>query len=389
MAYTFLGISKIKNMGQLRNKYNHNCRKVEVTNVIPEFINDNDTLIKLPERNGKELNYAEAVRERINELDYYKDHKLKSNQVLAYEVVLAFSRNADIDTDEWENRSVQWLKDTFDVAPDGRSNVLHAICHKDETGNMHIHALVTPVDDMGKFNARFFTNGSHAMRELQTSYAESVKDLGLERGITGSSAKHKHIRKLYAQLNRAIENVPNVLEGETAEQYRERTFEFQQEQLAALEKATYDIDRKYREKRDKDFALIREEREEELEGYILEVEQIKQEIEYGEKRCDEIDEEIIAKETTLDNYEEQIRELSLQLALMQGKIEAIMEQAEKAKKLDCLNEGIQAVKEINPERALAFERKLNEFASYGQERIITQEYELGEHDYEPEEQEFE
>ena len=100
MAYAFITIQKVKSMGTLKSEHNHNCRMVEVSNVIPELINDNETLVRFPENNGHESNYAEAVKARIDELDYYKNHNLQSNQVLAYEVVMTFSRDAELDVDE-------------------------------------------------------------------------------------------------------------------------------------------------------------------------------------------------------------------------------------------------------------------------------------------------
>jgi hypothetical protein len=60
---------------------------------------------------------------------------------------------------------------------------------------------------------------------MQTSYAKAVENLGLERGLAGSSAKHKDIRKLYAELNRAKADIPQPRENETAAQYYQRAIQ--------------------------------------------------------------------------------------------------------------------------------------------------------------------
>ena len=369
MAYSFMTIQKVKNMGTLKSKYNHNCRKVEVSNVIPEFINDNDTLVALPKSNGMERDYAEAVADRINELDYYKTHKMRPDQVLAYEVVLTFSRTADIDVDEWEARSVQWLKDTFDVAPDGKSNVLHAICHKDEPGNVHIHAIVTPVDETGRFNAKTFTNGYKAMVDLQTSYAEAVEDLGLERGVIGTSARHRDIRKLYAELNNAIDKVPEVLEGETADEYRLRTFEYIQEQLATSIREKNEYDAKLRAKRDIDFRQSGDTLDEMLYNFQEKEQEHKSIISSYKKEIEEQEKQIDKNESIIDSYEEQIQELRLQLAMMRKMVSEDV--VKKAEKTDALETGIELLSQENEERANYIREQVEYLEGKGREFIET------------------
>lgn len=359
MAYSFMTIQKVKNMGTLKSKYNHNCRKVEVSNVIPEFINDNDTLVKLPVNENGELDYAEAVKKRIEELDYYKDHKVGKNQVLAYEIVMTFSKDEGIDIDEWEKRSVQWLKDTFDVAPDGKSNVLHAICHKDEPGNVHIHAIVTPIDDRGHLNAKYFTNGFQAMTNLQTSYAKSVEDLGLERGIAGSSARHKDIRKFYAELNNAIENVPEVLAGETADEYRRRTFEYQQEQMAAIIRKKNEYEAEMRRKMDKENNDTRRILREEYEDTMDEIQEHRSTIKSYKKQIDELEEELIDKQNIYDKYMEEINKNAIELARINNLIATKEQLIEYGKEYSDIKEGLIIIGENDPDIVLQTESLMN------------------------------
>ncbi len=250
-AYAILLIDKVKSPGRLVLKYEHNLRlRDDIPNIIPDKIDENETLIPLPRVSGKELNYAEAFRKRIGELTYYKDHKVRKNAVLAYEVVLKFSNVPSVNIDIWKEKSIEWLKEKFNIAPDGGDNVINAILHMDEVGGPHIHAIVIPIDPRGHLNATYFTDGRKAMSNLQTSYAEAVKDAGLERGLQGSSATHISIRRMYAS-NKEIQNIPEPNEGETAIEFRDRVLENLQTICAAKRRKADDYEVEKRRKADK------------------------------------------------------------------------------------------------------------------------------------------
>ena len=85
-------------------------------------------------------------------------------------------------------------------------NVLSIVVHYDET-TPHIHALVVPLDATGKLNAKSFTNGRAAMRDMQTDYAKLVKHLGIERGTEGSRAQHTTTKQYQGELLKAIAGV--------------------------------------------------------------------------------------------------------------------------------------------------------------------------------------
>lgn len=239
-GYSFLSIDKIKDYGTLSAKYNHNLRIADVSNAIPELKDQNEELVKL-----NAPGYAEAVKERIDSLEYHKKRKPRSDAVKAYELVLTFSKDDAIDIEAWKEKTVEWLKDTFNIAPDGKDNVLHVMFHGDEVGNAHCHAIVCPVDNKGHLNARYFTGGSRKMTELQTSYAKAVEDLGLKRGVHGSSAFHKDIKRLYAELNNAIA-IPDKLKGESSKDYIERVKDHCQTWKASTKKQ---LDDNYRRKK--------------------------------------------------------------------------------------------------------------------------------------------
>lgn len=156
MGYAIMITDKIKTMGTMTSKYNHNERIAEMTHIIPELTYLNEELVSLPKENGAEIGYAKAWEDRIKDLPYYQKHDVRKNAVLGYEVMMAFSQdgNENIDIDTWKKNSIKWLHDTFDKAPDGKSNVLHAVLHMDETAGPHIHAFIVPIDENGRLNAR-------------------------------------------------------------------------------------------------------------------------------------------------------------------------------------------------------------------------------------------
>lgn len=117
--------------------------------------------------------------------------KIRKNAVHAVEVVLTFSPGALAPGDplkKWAEANMSWLEQTFG----GRQNIINAVLHLDET-TPHIHAMVIPIDERGKLNARAFLGGtSHRMSELQTEYAKAMEPFGLERGISREITGSKH-----------------------------------------------------------------------------------------------------------------------------------------------------------------------------------------------------
>jgi hypothetical protein len=105
------------------------------------------------------------------------------------------------------DRSVKWLEDKF-----GAENVIVATVHRDET-SPHLTAYVVPLVD-GKLNAKAFIGSRGLLGRDQTSYAASVSDLGLTRGIAGSAAKHEPVKRLYGAVERPSEVTPKTIPAE-------------------------------------------------------------------------------------------------------------------------------------------------------------------------------
>lgn len=241
MGYSFMHIGKINSYYKMGKAYEHNYRTTHVSNAIPELKDKNEELVHLHYKNGKQMTYQEAWAERLHSLPAYSDgtHKIRSNAILALDIVITFSREdrERIDLEQWKKENINWLQKNFNAAPEKYGdNVLSVMYHGDEVGNVHCHAFIQPIDDKGHLNASFYTdgreNGKSRYALLQDSYAEQMKQFGLQRGLEGSKARHKDIKKFYAELNQAIGSVPKPRKGELATDYYER-FQESMETLAA------------------------------------------------------------------------------------------------------------------------------------------------------------
>ena len=126
--------------------------------------------------------------------------KRRSDAVLCIEHLITASSTWDGWGTEKEHEffesSKKWLEKQY-----GSKNVIAVSIHRDET-TPHLIAYVVPVDEAtGKLNAKKWLGGRAKMSQMQSDFADQVRDLGLERGIEGSKAKHTRIKEYYAKVN--------------------------------------------------------------------------------------------------------------------------------------------------------------------------------------------
>lgn len=109
---------------------------------------------------------------------------------------------------EFFRRSVRWLKEKY-----GSDRVVTATVHRDET-SPHLSAFVVPLTADGRLSAKEFVGNRRQLADDQTSFANTVADLGLSRGIEGSQATHETIASYYGKIkNKPPENVSKTLLG--------------------------------------------------------------------------------------------------------------------------------------------------------------------------------
>lgn len=279
--------------------YKHNYRKVYVENANQLLEYKNEELVHLVNNKGETCTYKEAFEERIKSLEYYKTHKYRSDAVLGYEVLTTFSRDDEIDIEVWKKMNVAWLEKTFNVAPDGKPNVKSVVYHADEAGNVHCHAYIIPIDPRGRLNAKHFTGSRKILQDLQNSYAFCMKELGLERGLENGQAKHKDIKKFYAELNHAMLLSEAKKAQSGYEYYLQFMEEIKTEKAARLKRAMEEADSIIRkankkriqiEKETKDYCSAqKEEVNTNMNDAQLELLNLKKEIEKMSQKKKELD----------------------------------------------------------------------------------------------------
>jgi len=190
--YAIMRTEKHHTMGEIAAMGKHNERTRDTPNADPARMGENVRLIG----SGDWVADAQArLTEATN--PHFRPDAIRGVEVFMG-VSPEFTDTATAaDWREWVERSMGWLTDTF---RDPR-NVVAAVWHRDEL-TPHIQALVVPLrEDNARLSYEHYLGGSkYRLSELQTSYAEAVRDLGLERGVQGSQATHQDVQRWYAKV---------------------------------------------------------------------------------------------------------------------------------------------------------------------------------------------
>ncbi|MGN0572936.1 MAG: MobV family relaxase, partial [Acutalibacteraceae bacterium] len=185
----------------------------------------NEELIRLDSQN-----YEEAFQEKMKEHGITARH----DNVKMLKIMMTYSGDeGEIDKEEWKKKSVEWVQNYF-----GKDNVVSAVYHGDES-SPHIHAAVIPIVD-GRLYASEYINGKAKCANMQSSYAEAVKDAGLERGMESSPVSYQTMQKLRVATEKvASENLPSPMRDESLESYYARANEhYKEERLRNYRKQT-------------------------------------------------------------------------------------------------------------------------------------------------------
>lgn len=192
MSFAILRTAKLKSFGELGGSLSHNYRIRFTANADQSRSHQNEHDV------SRSADAMQMIKNRLPE-------KLRKNGVLCIEHLITASpdwvgwndKNAE---SEFFEKSRKWLADRY-----GSENVITTSIHRDET-TPHLIAYVVPLDDTGRLNARKWLGGRKLMSEMQSAFADQVKDLGLERGIEGSRAEHTTIKQFYAEIQEPLQN---------------------------------------------------------------------------------------------------------------------------------------------------------------------------------------
>jgi len=190
--YAIMRTEKHHTMGEIAAMGKHNERTRDTPNADPNRLGENVRLVG----SGDWVADAQArLAEATN--PHFRPDAIRGVEVFMG-VSPEFKNTAtEADWRAWVERSMGWLTDTF---RDPR-NIVAAVWHRDEL-TPHIQALVVPLrEDNARLSYEHYLGGSkYRLSELQTSYAEAVRDLGLERGVQGSQATHQDVQRWYAKV---------------------------------------------------------------------------------------------------------------------------------------------------------------------------------------------
>lgn len=191
MDFAILRVEKLKTMGNISASLSHNYRLRPTPNADPSKTVNNEHDLK-------------TARQVLDGLKNRLPEKTRKNAVLAIEYLITASpdwngwKNKDKDSEFFE-KAKQWL-----IKKHGAENVISTTIHRDET-TPHMAVYVVPIDSKGSLNCREFLGGKGKLSEIQTSFHNEVKHLGLSRGIEGSKAEHQPMQKRYAELQKPDE----------------------------------------------------------------------------------------------------------------------------------------------------------------------------------------
>ena len=211
---------------------------------------------------------TEAVQYRIDNAGLHR--KVGKNQTKAIRIILTGSHEQMMKIeqsgklDKWTDANLKWLRDTF-----GEDNVVSCVLHMDEK-TPHLHATVVPIvtgerkrkSREGEKKYRTQTGprlsaddvmGRGRLSTYQNTYAEAMREFGLQRGVVGSTAKHQSNGEFYRQQMLQYENDIARLNAEVEKANEGRNVLLSWIGRGDLAKAKKDLTAK-----DKQIALLKE-----------------------------------------------------------------------------------------------------------------------------------
>ena len=203
MSYAIMRTKKLK-MGGAAASLSHTFRERLTPNADPELKHTNRSF----------QGSAKSTQEAMEQLRSKLPDRYRKDAVVAIEYLMTTSPEwAENATKEQQKeffiKSKKWLNEKH-----GKDNVFVAQVHNDET-TPHLVAYVVPLSNTNpdtpyRLCAKDFLGGRAKLTAMQTSFHETVRHLGLERGIEGSLAKHQRVKQHYANVINAHEKKPPI-----------------------------------------------------------------------------------------------------------------------------------------------------------------------------------
>lgn len=190
MPYAIMRCKKLATLGTVASALQHCYRDRDTPNADANRTPDNVHCV------------ARSTDEAMGKLRDLLPDKRRKDAVLAVEYVMTASPEwwataSQAQQQAFFSQARTWLANKY-----GEDRIVAATVHLDEA-TPHLSAFVVPLTQDGRLAAKDFIGGRDKMRADQTSFAEAMRPLGLERGIEGSRATHQRVQSHYAALQKA------------------------------------------------------------------------------------------------------------------------------------------------------------------------------------------
>lgn len=193
-----INIEKIKSKKGIQSIIQHNKREHA------RYSNEDIDLSKTHLNTTMEQKTADECyqyfKDRLNKLDNTTNTNFRKDRVEA--IGVEFTIPKEIDSSKFEEFAYRYLCDKY-----GKENIISADCHRDEVHDYldngevkesleHIHAVVIPVDNNGKLNAKKVMGNKIEMKQMQKDFNELVfKEFGVKYQ-KGTVPKKKTVEEL-------------------------------------------------------------------------------------------------------------------------------------------------------------------------------------------------
>lgn len=202
----FLRVKKLKGAGIVKAAARHNLREIAAELGADSHINPSRTNLNQVIVGGNNSDDIAATAKRLMaEADIEKPRK---DAVMAVELVFSLSPSTSIDTAQFFDDCITWVRDYFDVP------ILSATAHYDE-GAPHMHAILLPIIDGRMNGGRLVGNKTRLWQMLDNFHEQVTKHYSLTRQSSqkrhSATIREQAAQSLWNELKRRPEllNEPN------------------------------------------------------------------------------------------------------------------------------------------------------------------------------------
>ncbi|MFA9371001.1 MAG: MobV family relaxase [Labilibaculum antarcticum] len=232
---------------------NHIDRIKISKNVDSERVKNN---LELVEAKGS---LKKMVADRIRN-GYLGKRKLRDNAVHCCGFIL--SGSPELMNNLSKKEILNWAAKNHEFFSDryGIENIVRCSLHLDEE-TPHLHLHLVPLTEDGRLSAKDIFNKIE-MKQLQSTYAEAMREFGLKRGVSSPDRKHITTKQFYKYLEVNEMDAEEVLKSPIAKEIVGKMLqELQgQEQIRNMQELTKSTNKNYYERNEREVSRRARER---------------------------------------------------------------------------------------------------------------------------------